>query len=278
MLQLLNAPAPSSALFSPEEEQYFTNTLQSTRINLWELHAEILDMEQELLESQHDYWDDYRSHWSGLHEAQQRLTDHKQPYNRRFRKLKNKKFLPLRRYGNSFDGWEKRRNDSPNMFKTYRDASSALQKQELTEPSRVLKHSTLKAAKNELQALGYVFNWRKTTDIHLAKNNKYQHALCEPETDFWAYSDNPYGKHGIEPSWRKIVTHQPGSYPLMQRERTEQRKPIGLEKQFVYDWKTGTYGLPTPSKPTAKSSRITVQARGCGSGGIRTMHNQPNKE
>lgn len=272
MLQLLNAPASSSALFSTEEEQHFTNTLQSTQINLWELRAEVLDMEQELLEQQHDYWDDYRSSWRGLDEAQQRLTDHKQPYNRRFRKLKNKRFLPLRRYGNSFDGWEKRRNDSPNMFKTYRDALSLLQKQELTEPLQVLQHSTLKAAKHDLRQLGYVFNWRKTMDTHLAENNKHKHALCESETVLWAYSDNPYGKHGIEPDWRKILTHTPDSYALI-HERGEQRKTSGLEKRFVYDWKTGTYSLPTPTKPTAKSSRITVQAHGCGGGGIRTLHN-----
>ncbi len=266
--------------FNAHSEQLFSETLQSSHID-WQQIEDDYEMEQEPSgDDDFDSFDDYFSDdIDDEDEDEQRLVDHKRPFQRRFRQLRNKG--RLRRYGNAFDRWEKSRNDSPHMFKTLRDAIAVIREQEVTEPLRALKTAVVeygswntRKARRELKEQGYYFNWRKTIDTLLAENNTSQHALSNPETDFWAYCENPYGKNGIEPSWRKIRTYEPElDLQAQLKDSKGLLKMVAERDQLVYDKQTGSYSLPTPSKPTAKSTRIILAAHGRGGGGIRTLRN-----
>ncbi len=270
---------PTEAWLNEQAERLFTETLQSRHVD-WQQIEEDYDIEQEYSDDDDfDSFDDFfPSYKRDRYDEMQRVVDHKQPFQRRFRQLRNKG--RLRRYGNAFDRWEKSRNDSPHMFKTRRDAIAVIREQEVTEPLRALKTAVVeygswntRKARRELKEQGYYFNWRKTIDTLLAENNTSQHALSNPETDFWAYCENPYGKNGIEPSWRKIGTYEPQPDLLVSLKDSQGLlKKVAERDQLVYDWRTGSYSLPTPSKPTTKSTRIILAAHGCGGGGIRTMH------
>lgn len=244
---------PQQLIYAPCDETQTQTAEHDIELQQWHDEVYAMELEQWYEQEGKDPWDDYFTMWDDICEEAQRLTDHKQAYSRRFRKLRNQRHLPIRRYGNAFDGFEGRRND-PMEHKLYRKALASIREEELTEPLRALQEATLqygslkrKAARRELTELGYNFNWRKTVDRRLAKNNEKQHALCEPEKDFWAYSDNPYGKTGYEPAWRKIGTYSPDT-DLLQQVSVQARKSNIRTEQLVYDRRTSSYVLPTPNQ------------------------------
>lgn len=240
-----------------EEDTLFIDTLQSKYIDWTNIlddytdWADWDDWEQESAPYNEDADYDYdfdNNDDCDMYDNELRLDAHKQPRARRFRRLRNKTFLPFRRYGNSYDGYEGHRNNSPNMLKARREALAVVRQKELQEPLRALaKHNgswKTEEARYELRMLGYYFNWRKTIDFDLRINNRKQHALSEPETNMEAYSDNPYGKHGIEPTWRKIGTYTPAT-------------PV-----------------TAPATLTVDNEGRVLQVYGIGGGGIRTW--RPN--
>lgn len=268
----------SNASLSTQMDSHFSQSLQATCVDWRQIYDEVHDMEQELYSD--DLWDsvfDSDDIWDDTVMDAQRLIDHKQPMRRRFRRLRNKRFLPFRRYSNSFDNYEKSRNENPNMLNQLRKSIHINAQKELNEPQHALNAAVVQygswnsgKARRELKEQGYYFDWRETIDRLFTENNANQHTLCEVENDFWAYSDNRYGKNGIEPSWRKIGTYIPAQDNLPPRHIEVKSSSSTNVNHLVYDWRSGTYSLPAPSNATPKSPRVVVAVVGRDGGGIRT--------